>query len=53
MRQSGFYWVKYRNIWIIVEFYSPRGAWIHNDEGLMYDNDFDQIDERRIIRQEE
>ena len=60
MRAQGFYWVKYKGDWSIAEFlydYSDKEDGVNNDQWLIindtrlkYDSDFEEIDERRIVR---
>lgn len=51
MREDGFYWVRYKRLgWVIAEF--ECGSWHFKSRLYDYsDDDFDQIDERRIVRE--
>ena len=51
MRIEGYYWVKYGVEWIIAEWYElhDQFQWKYNWQTL-HDIDFEEIDERRIIR---
>lgn len=53
-REPGYYWVKYGGDWIIAR-YCVVGYWMSpdfNDKMYHEDSDFEQIDERRIERQQ-
>ena len=57
-RESGFYWVKYKKEWVIGYFNvynkAERQFWwtLPSDWGVdeLYDDDFIEIDENRIIK---
>lgn len=52
MREDGFYWVRYKALgWIVAE--QLLGVWSFKRRTYDYtDEDFDEIDERRIVRPE-
>lgn len=53
-RASGFYWVNYCGDWLIAEYLADSSYWwVVGSEEVFDDSDFDQIDERRIVRQPE
>jgi hypothetical protein len=56
-RESGYYWVKYMGDWEIAEFSNfqtgfggPYGWFRTSYSDFIKDSDFDEIDERRIVR---
>lgn len=53
MRESGFYWVKYKAIgWTVAEYID--GFWSFKRRPYDYEDcDFDEIDELRIVREVE
>ena len=52
-RESGYYWVKSNDKWIIAEWLPLCQVWASIEYADKYkDSDFDEIDERRIVRQE-
>jgi hypothetical protein len=56
MREDGFYWCKIANwaVWAIFEY--SNGCWYrsaHSVDVFWYDEDFHEIDERRIVREVE
>lgn len=52
-RESGYYWVKIKGEWIVAQWDKSMDWWvITGNEHLFYDSDFEEIDERRIVREE-
>lgn len=52
-RESGYYWVKNENIWYVAKYNKDYFAWsISGVETTFTDVDFEEIDERRIVREE-
>lgn len=56
-RESGWYWVKIDGLdWEIADYESQNTQWYRNgvdpDNCEYFDSDFEQIDERRIVRPE-
>ena len=53
MRQPGYYWVKYGNEWTIGQFgYYNSDTWTLTMSDVTFkDEEFDEIDERRIDRE--
>lgn len=52
-RESGYYWVNCKGEWIVAQWDKSMNWWvITGNERLFYDKDFDEIDERRIVREE-
>ncbi len=50
-RESGYYWVKIKGEWIVAQWDKSMDWWvITGNEHLFYDSDFEEIDERRIVR---
>jgi len=50
-REEGYYWVKVNKIWCICE-YSDSRWWIGGqEESVLDDSYFDEIDERKIVRE--
>ena len=54
-REDGFYWVEmYGTDWEVAEYDRRYGCWYRfnfsSDDSEFFDNDFTQIDERRIVR---
>lgn len=55
MRESGLYWVKYNHYseWTVAEWCSDFSFWMMiGGDGGFRDSDMDDIDERRIVREE-
>lgn len=53
-RASGFYWCRVDNEWFVAEYSEYCRAWeVTGDDCYFTDAQFDQIDERRIVRQPE
>ena len=56
-RKNGFYWVKYKNNWLIAQFCNPilenlKSYWLFIGSDMTYiDGDFDQIDKSSIERE--
>lgn len=50
-REPGYYWVKLNNKWIVA-YWMAKEWWIAGSYNGASDNDLDEIDERRIERQE-
>lgn len=46
-REEGFYWVFYVDEWVICK-WSGESWWVPCNEHYFYDDDFDQINERKI-----
>lgn len=59
MRQQGFYWVKWLNNWEVAQWVTHdrdevNGTWwMIQNEGLFSDNEFQEINEQRILSPEE
>ena len=54
MRESGFYWVLFGGKWHIAEWESGlEDWWMSGTDECFFDNEFWQIDERRIVREVE
>ena len=57
-RESGYYWVKSKGEWEIAEWYNPypttKGYWLFtgSEDSQSFDSAFEEIDERRIVRDE-
>ena len=50
-REEGYYWVKTNEIWYVCE-YSDSRWWIgEQEEPVLNDSYFDEIDEQRIVRE--
>lgn len=50
MREPGYYWCRKVAVWIVVEF-RYEAWWLPGLNEPVYDEYFDEIDERRIVRQ--
>ena len=50
-REPGFYWVRGGGTWVVAQ-WSGYSWWVTTTDCLTYDNDWDEIDERRITREE-
>jgi hypothetical protein len=55
MREQGYYWVRFTSSdWFIAEW--RDSIWIYEDNLVLFDDhtdsDFEEIDERRIVREE-
>jgi hypothetical protein len=48
MREPGYYWVKYEGEWRIYEYYGDGYGWYLSRT----DDEFDEIDENRIVRRD-
>ena len=56
MREPGFYWVEFCGEWTVAQLVHSRSKycwWTVNDEDVYCEDDFEEIDENRIIRKEE
>lgn len=53
MREDGFYWVKDGTNWTIARWQNMGKFWEAGPYNFLSDDDFDQIDERRIVREVE
>ena len=54
MREGGWYWVLADGEWYIALFSDWTGKWSFSGEtARFYDNYFEEIDERRIVREVE
>lgn len=52
-REDGFYWVSFGDEWDIAEYSQKLNKWFEiGCDTLWTDDDFEQIDERRIVRTE-
>lgn len=51
MRGNGFYWVRVNSFWYISEYYPEENKWYFCGSLKTFsDEDFDEIDENRILR---
>lgn len=54
MRESGYYWVRFGNEWLIAQFGGKFKIWfIFGRDDYFTDSRFDEIDERHIVREVE
>lgn len=53
MREDGFYFVKYNANWTIARWQNIGKFWETGTYDFLSDDDFDEIDERRIVREVE
>jgi hypothetical protein len=55
MREEGYYWVKYEGEWHVAHYVGTRESWSFaayiDDSWWFRDEDFEEIDERRLIRE--
>ncbi len=58
-RQAGWYWVKLKPVdgappqeWFVGYYDEPRGLWMVAGFGMMFSPVFEEIDERKLVRQE-
>lgn len=51
-RKDGYYWCRIKSKWFIFIYYVEFDVWYDGAENRYKDSDFDEIDERRIVRQE-
>jgi hypothetical protein len=56
MREPGFYWVKYKGEWVVAQWFEHtekvQSWYIINNDYELGDQHFEEIDERRITREE-